>query len=86
MPLDHPDEQVQARRDRSKAYLISGVLALRLLSVDKALECFGFVETEEDMGFVEDFTTPKDLSIYVTLAVLAASNLAEAKKLVLSAH
>lgn len=50
--------------------------------MDKAVECFGFVETEEDMGFVEDFTTPKDLSIYVTLAVLAASQPAEAKKLV----
>lgn len=78
-----PEEHVQAKRDRSKAYLISGVIALRLLLVDKALECFGLVEPEEDMGFIEDFTTPKDLSIYVTLTVLAAPSQAEIKKHVL---
>jgi len=50
--------------------------------VDKAIECFGFVEVEEDLSFVEDFTTPKDLSMYVTLAVLAASQQSEIKKLV----
>lgn len=57
-----------------KANLICGILALNLLAIDKAIECFKQLEFDDGANWFEAICSEDDLSYYVALVVLSAQN------------
>lgn len=54
-----------------KANLICGVLAINLLAMDKAMDCFKQLEVDDDRCWYEDIANDEDLAFYGVLVLLS---------------
>lgn len=57
-----------------KANLICGILAINLLALDKALECFKQLDFDDDQAWHEEIASDDDLAFYGLLLVLTSPN------------
>lgn len=69
-----------------KANLICGILAINLLSIDKAVECFKQIELDDDSNWYEDITNDEDLAFYGVMLLLSCPTYDLMKDLVLVAN
>ena len=73
----------QGKIDFMKANLICGILAINLLSMDKAIECFKQIDLEEDTDWHISIANEEDLAFYGVLAALSCQTYSHYRELVI---
>lgn len=77
-----PADDKQGKLDFMKANLICGILAINLLSMDKAVECFKQIDLEEESDWHLSIANEEDLAYYGVLVALSSQSYSQYRELV----
>jgi hypothetical protein len=80
--MDNVADDRQGKLDFMKANLICGILAINLLTMDKAIECFKQIDLEEESEWHLSIANEEDLAFYGVLVSLSCQTYSQYRELV----